>query len=626
MAKGIRRRRGGKSNGLQRTDNAHAPRWAGRAPAGGAVEAREPGPATGEALLYYLVDLAQRSALFLDLLRRRGDGMLEHARSGLPPLLAFQYETVLDARTFDAPAAYSLLRIEPSRPPLAGKAPVIVFDPRAGHGPGIGGFREESEVGMALRLGHPVYFVSFFPQPMPSQTLADVHHALRRFVAEVARRHPGLPPVLYGNCQAGWAVALLSADCQGVAGPAVLNGSPLSYWASTSGPDSLRLAGGLAGGTWVAKLLADLGDGRFDGAWLVQNFEHLDTAKVAEKYMRAFSEPEREQDRFLAFERWWGGFSFLNREEIVSIVEHLFVGNELENGRFQVCPCCVVDMRRIRNPLLIFASSGDGITPPAQALGWVRSVWPDTGALEAAGQRIAYLLHPDTGHLGIFVSSEVVQREHRAILANLGTLAGLAPGLYEMLVEDGSDGRPRAWFERRRIEDLPISGRTIAFAQIRAISEALDAIYEQGAGPAVRAWSNPLAAVVLKWCHPMRVERYCFASLFNPLALPTRIAAAATQSARQPVDNANPWLRGERLLFDFWSAALERGTRLRDAWITAAFAAMYRGSEAGSETSSGRPAAGAVMLSGTAGACSCCCADTEGAQARRSDGSLSAST
>ena len=44
------------------------------------------------------------------------------------------------------------------------KPPVIIVDPRAGHGPGIGGFKRESEVGIALHQGHPVYFVIFYPK------------------------------------------------------------------------------------------------------------------------------------------------------------------------------------------------------------------------------------------------------------------------------------------------------------------------------------------------------------------------------------------------------------------------------------------------------------------------------
>ena len=81
----------------------------------------------------------------------------------------------------------------------------MVVDPRAGHGPGIGGFKHDSEVGLALHLGHPTYFAIFYPEPCPGQTLADAVHALRAFTEEITRRHGGMSPVLYGNCQGGWA-------------------------------------------------------------------------------------------------------------------------------------------------------------------------------------------------------------------------------------------------------------------------------------------------------------------------------------------------------------------------------------------------------------------------------------
>ena len=118
---------------------------------------------------------------------------------------------------------------------------MIVIDPRAGHGPGIGGFKRDSEVGIALHEGFPVYFVSFFPAPSPNQRLVDVLHAMRRFVDEVIARHPGQTPILYGNCQGGWAAMLVAIHCQGPVGTVVLNGSPLSYWAGESGANSMRL-------------------------------------------------------------------------------------------------------------------------------------------------------------------------------------------------------------------------------------------------------------------------------------------------------------------------------------------------------------------------------------------------
>jgi hypothetical protein len=59
-----------------------------------------------------------------------------------------------------------------------------------GYGPGIGGMKHDSEIGVALRAGHPCYFVGFLPQPVPGQTIGDVCEAEARFAEEVAVRHP----------------------------------------------------------------------------------------------------------------------------------------------------------------------------------------------------------------------------------------------------------------------------------------------------------------------------------------------------------------------------------------------------------------------------------------------------
>ncbi len=393
----------------------------------------------------YPQDLFERWVLFLDTLRERADNMIEHERRGMPPLLDFKYETLLDARHFDRPANYALLRITEIGEDCwddcvdMAKPPVIVVDPRAGHGPGIGGFKRDSEVGMAMHEGHPVYFVIFYPEPMPGQTLADVHFALRDFVSEVARRHPDTSPVLYGNCQAGWAATLLAADCDGLNGPVVLNGSPLSYWSGEAESSPMRMMGALTGGAWVAHMISDLGDGRFDGAWLAQNFETLQPEKaIWDKYANLYAHADTERRRFLEFERWWNGYYTLSREEILGITQNLFIGNRLEQGEMQFDAHCTVDLKRIRNPIVIFASDGDNITPPQQAMGWIARLYPDTDALKAAAQRIVYMTHPRIGHLGIFVSGSVARLQHRAILESLDAVEALAPGLYEMVIDNPS--------------------------------------------------------------------------------------------------------------------------------------------------------------------------------------------
>lgn len=477
----------------------------------------------------YATDVVQRSVLFWDVLRKRANNMLEHEEAGMPPVLAFQYELLLDARRFERPANYALLRITSLGEAHAddcidaAKAPVIVLDPRAGHGPGIGGFKRESEIGIALHEGHAVYFVSFFPAPAPHQRLVDVLHALRRFVDEVIARHPGKTPVLYGNCQAGWAAMLVAIHCQGPLGPIVLNGSPLSYWAGHSGANPMRLSGGLLGGSWLTSLAADLGDGRFDGAWLVQNFETLKPeSAIWEKYASLFLDVDGEEERFLEFERWWNAWYSFSREEIVEIVDHLFIGNELEQGTLNLGDEVKIDLRNLRSPLVIFSSYGDNITPPHQALAWLKAVYKTTDALKSAGQRIAYLINPHVGHLGIFVSASVARLEHRAILDSLDDVARLQPGLYEMKIVNPTgdpDCRKPQYsvsFEPRRVEDLHFDYPRKAFERVREVSKANELLYRTFLSPWVQALSTPWTAATLKWLHPMRTSRYLLSEKFSP--------------------------------------------------------------------------------------------------------------
>lgn len=105
-------------------------------------------------------------------------------------------------------------------------------------------------------------------------------------------------------------------------------------------PGQTPTAGGLLGGSWMTSLLADLDNCRFDGAWLVQNFENLKPENaVWEKYAELFLNIDQEQDRFLEFERWWNAWYGFSREEIVEIVAHLFIGNQLEQGTLNSVLC-----------------------------------------------------------------------------------------------------------------------------------------------------------------------------------------------------------------------------------------------------------------------------------------------
>lgn len=545
-------------------------------------------PPTPFDLLAYQYDVLERSILFFDTLRRRANTMLDHEAAGKPPLLNFKYETVLDAREFETPVNYALLRITDVGDDCwddcvdLAKPPVIVLDPRAGHGPGIGGFKRDSEVGIAMHVGHPVYFVIFFPDPCPGQTLGDVLAAMRQFVEYVTKQHSDKQPVLYGNCQAGWAATLVSAHCPGLAGPAILNGSPLSYWAGEPGVNPMRTMGGFVGGVWLPHFLSDLSQDCFDGAWLVQNFENLKPGNALwDKYANLFTHLDTEQDRFLDFERWWNGFYRLSGEEIVSIVEDLFIGNKLEQGEVRIDEHCVADLKNIQNPLVIFASYGDNITPPHQALGWIPAVYKTTEELIRAGQRIVYLTNPHVGHLGIFVSARVARFEHRAILEHLDDFETLEPGLYEMKIDnptgdpDCSSDQYDVEFQTRRVEDLRFETPQKAFENVRRVSEYNESLYRTFVSPWIRAMANPWLTETLYWAHPMRSSRYIFSDRLSPWMGAFSVLADAVSKNRNALSDDHPLMAQERRLIEEISAFWDAARKIRDAGQERAFTALY---------------------------------------------------
>ena len=257
-----------------------------------------------DAATEYWTDAWQRSFLTLEALNERGNIHLAQAAKEVPNVLNFGSELVLDGRKLERPVNYGLVSIVPPDGAAIdpAKPPIIVVDPRAGHGPGIGGMKPDSEIGVAIRAGHPCYFIGFSPEPMPGQTIEDVCRAEAVFIEEVARRHPKAEgkPIIIANCQAGWQTMMTAAIRPDLMGPILVVGSPLSYWAGVRGKNPMRYLGGVLGGTWLTALSGDLGAGKFDGANLVANFELANLANTYwTKPYNVYSKVDTEPERFL---------------------------------------------------------------------------------------------------------------------------------------------------------------------------------------------------------------------------------------------------------------------------------------------------------------------------------------
>jgi len=539
-------------------------------------------PGAADGFAEYIKDCGQRWILFLETLCQRGDACDVREKEGFRPVLAFDYDLVVDGRQLDRPVNYALVRIHPpagTKAPREDARPWIIIDPRAGHGSGIGGFKSESEVGVALRAGHPVYFVIFFQKPEPTQTLADVCAAEAAFLQEVQQRHPHSPkPLVTGNCQGGWAAMILAATHPDLMGPVVIAGAPLSYWSGKNSRNPLRYFGGVCGGAVPALLAADLNAGQFDGANLVLNFELLNPGKTwFRKNFDLFANIDTEAERFLAFERWWSGFYFMNGNEIRWIVENLFIGNKLTRGEAFLSDGTPVDLDRIEAPVVVFASHGDNITPPQQALNWIPDLYKSVAEIQARGHVIIYTLHDSIGHLGIFVSAQVANKQHDQIGAVVKTIESLAPGLYEMLISD-NDGVTTVAFEGRTIEDILKLGddreQEVEFAAVAHLSEWATKTYELTWQPLVQALVTPETAALRHRLHPMRAQQYFF-SHKTPLFSALGDLADQVRDQRAPAAKDNPFVELEGLWADWIEDGWNRYREFRDAAIELSFHGLY---------------------------------------------------
>ena len=544
-------------------------------------------------LMEYMVDAGQRTVLFWDVMRRRGNQYLEHMAKTVPHVLQFEGELILDGRTLHRPVNYGIVKIKPPDGTVIDDKmrPFIVADPRAGHGPGIGGFKAESEIGEALNAGHPCYFIGFTPSPEPGQTIEAVVDAWATFIKRVAELHPGADgkPCIIGNCQAGWALMMTASKYPEVCGPIIVAGSPLSYWAGVRGVYPMRYSGGLLGGSWLTALTSDLGHGKFDGAYLVQNFENLNPANTLwSKQYNLYAKIDTEAPRYLGFERWWGGHVILSGDEMQYIVDNLFVGNKLSSAAITTADGVRLDLRKIRSPIVCLCSKGDNITPPQQALGWILDMYGSERDIVAAGQTIVYTVHETIGHLGIFVSGSIAKKEHQEFAGNIDLIDCLPPGLYEAVMSDVTPdaanvdlvgGKYISRFERRTLDDIrAMGGNSLederCFAAAARLSDALLGLYRSYAQPVVRSLVTEHAAEWTRRMHPLRMG-YEILSDKNPAMRSVASAAQKIEQKRRPAKPENLFKQCEKYFSDWITLSLETYGELRDMAMEQIFFGLY---------------------------------------------------
>jgi pimeloyl-ACP methyl ester carboxylesterase len=539
----------------------------------------------------YVRDFCERSVLFLDILRQRGNQREEMLAHRATSVLIYESELVMRGDELRHPVNYSLLRIIPPEGVEIDdrKRPVFVIDPRAGQGPGIGGFKQASEIGEAFKAGHPVYFAGFTASPLEGQRIEDVARALTIFAEKIAELHPAAlsKPFVFGNCQAGWHAMMAACMRPDAVGPMVIAGAPLSYWAGVRGKNAMRYLGGWFGGSWLDRMMSDIGGGTFDAAWLVANFDNLNPANTFwTKQYNVWVNPEQEKSRYLQFEKWWGDFVLLRGEEMQWMVDNLFIGNKFSTGQITTSDGVRLDMREIKTPIVCFCSHGDNITPPQQALGWILDNYQSVEEIQQCGQRIFYCIDPQAGHLAIFVGTKVAEKNHAEFINNMELIEAMPPGLYEILITEKARAEASTeqdaftlCIEERSLDDIRALGCNSLedereFAAVGRISEVNNAFYQSFIQPWIKMISGPQLARAAIEFNPLRLS-YSLLSDRNPMMRPVASLADYVREHRTPASLGNPFIAMQQQFSQAMVDALNLFRDVRDDLVERTFHAVY---------------------------------------------------
>ena len=225
----------------------------------------------------------------------------------------------------------------------------------------------------------------------------------------------------------------------------------------------MRYTGGLPGGSWLTALTSDLGNGKFDGGYLVENFENLNPANTLwTKQYNLWSKVDTEGERFLEFEKWWGGHVTSTRRR--SSGSSISCSSATSWPPAKSSPATVTGSTCATSVRRSSVSAPRATTSPRRSRRWAGSSTSTRkdDDIRAYGQTIVYAIHENIGHLGIFVSGGIAQKEHQEFASNIDLIDVLPPGLYEAVMTRDRQQQPADlvtgdWivrFEPRTLDDV----------------------------------------------------------------------------------------------------------------------------------------------------------------------------
>jgi poly(3-hydroxyalkanoate) synthetase len=221
---------------------------------------------------------------------------------------------------------------------------------------------------------------------------------------------------LVGDCQGGWLAAIYAALYPERVHTLTLAGAPIDFHAGESViAASTRVLTHSLGMAPYRSLVA-LNGGNMSGRAVLTNFIAMQPQAEIGRQLQllAHLDDPAHVERYRVFEDWFKHTQDIPGAFYLWLVEHLFHGNELIDGRLVVETDHGnrrADLANITCPLFLLAGARDHITPPPQLFAAAGAV--GTPSREVI-QRTA-----EGGHLGLFTGSRALEDDWPVLMADV---------------------------------------------------------------------------------------------------------------------------------------------------------------------------------------------------------------
>ncbi len=303
-----------------------------------------------------------------------------------------------------------------------GVVPTLVLPPQAGHSSHVVDFAPgQSQLAVILEAGLTrLYAMEWRPATAATRdvTITDYLDVVDRAIVLAGGRVN-----LVGDCQGGWLAAIYAALHPERVHTLTLAGAPIDFHAGESViAASTRVLTQALGMTPYRALVAANG-GNMSGRAVLANFIAMQPQAEIGRQLQllAHLDDPAHVERYRVFEDWFKHTQDIPGAFYLWLLEHLFHGNELIDGRLVVAGRRA-DLANITCPLFLLAGARDHITPPPQ-------LFAAAGAVGTPSSEIV-LRTAEGGHLGLFTGSRALEDDWPVLMADVfaHSTRGLARG------------------------------------------------------------------------------------------------------------------------------------------------------------------------------------------------------